>query len=90
MKTELALLIMTDGNPSMSLHQIAKLRGIDFRTAQNKVYAKTLGIPVWKDGAEWFAHVSDVANWMDSQRVEAHKALGLDATKLLQYASQPA
>ena len=83
MKTELALLIMTDGNPSMTLRQIATLRGIDFRTAQNKVYSKTLGIPVWKDGGEWFAHVSDVANWMDSQRMEAHKALGMSAMEVL-------
>lgn len=78
MRTELALLLMTDGNPTMSLEQIAKLRGIDFRTAQNKVYAKNLGIPVWKDGGQWFAHVSDVAYWMDSQRIEAHKALGME------------
>lgn len=90
MKTEFMLLSLTDGRPSMSLHEIAKLRGIDFRTAQNKVYDKTLGIPVWKDGGKWFAHVSDVAQWMDAQRVDARHALGLSATDLLQHAPEAA
>ena len=90
MKTELSLLIMTDGNPLMTLEQIARLRGIGFKTAQNQVYAKTLGIPVWKDGGGWFAHVSDVANWIDKNRAEAHGATASDATELLRTKLQPA
>ena len=50
MKTIFALLLLLDGRPSMTLQEIADLRGIDFRTAQNKVYDGSLGIPVWKDG----------------------------------------
>lgn len=71
MKTFFALLLLLDGRPSMSLQEIADIRGIDFRTAQNKVYDGSLGIPVWKDCSQWFAHVEDVANWIDEQRAQA-------------------
>lgn len=60
----------------MPLPEIAILRGIDFRTAQNKVYDGSLGIPVWKDCNQWFAHVEDVANWIDEQRAQATAQLG--------------
>ena len=36
MKTELALLMLTDGRPSMTLEELAKLRNIDPRTAMNQ------------------------------------------------------
>lgn len=71
MKTIFALLLLLDGRPCMTLQEIADLRGIDLRTAQNKVYDGSLGIPVWKDGNQWFAHVEDVANWIDEQRAQA-------------------
>lgn len=74
MKTEMALLLMTDGKPMMTLQQLAELRGIDYRTAQNQVAARRHPIPVWKDGVTYFAHVSDVARWIDEQREEALKA----------------
>ncbi|RRS06401.1 hypothetical protein EIP75_02120 [Aquabacterium soli] len=71
MKTLFALLLLLDGRPCMTLQEIADLRGMDFRTAQNKVYDGSLGIPVWKDCNQWFAHVEDVSNWIDEQRAQA-------------------
>jgi glutaredoxin 2 len=71
MKTELALLMLTDGRPSMKLEELAKLRNIDPRTAMNQIHAKRFPIPVWKDGAGYFAHVGDVAKWLDAQREQA-------------------
>ncbi|WKB52978.1 pyocin activator PrtN family protein [Eleftheria terrae] len=76
MKTELALLMTNDGNPVMSLKQVADLLGITERTAENKIYAKTFPIPVFKLGTKWAAHVSDLAKHIDEQRE--------DATRLLQ------
>ena len=71
MKTELALLLLTDGRPSMALEEVAKLRNIDPRTAMNQIHARRFPIPVWKDGAGYFAHVGDVAKWLDAQREQA-------------------
>jgi Pyocin activator protein PrtN len=71
MKTELALLMLTDGRPSMTLEELAKLRNIDPRTAMNQIHARRFPIPVWKDGAGYFAHVDDVAKWLDAQREKA-------------------
>lgn len=71
MKTAFALMILTNGRPSMSLQEIADLRGMESQTAQNKVYDGSLGIPVWEDCNQWFAHVEDVANWIDAQRAQA-------------------
>jgi hypothetical protein len=82
MKTELALLMMTDGRPVMTLAELAKLRDIDPRTALNQIAAKRFPIPVFKDGAGWFAHVGDVARWLDAKREEAAR----DATDVLQAA----
>ena len=64
MKTELALLMLTDGRPSMTLEELARLRNIDPRTAMNQIHARRFPIPVWKDGAGYFAHVGDVAKWL--------------------------
>jgi hypothetical protein len=71
MKTELALLMMTDGRPTMCLEEMAKLRHIDPRTALNQIAAKRFPFPVFKDGAGWFAHVADVAKWIDEKREQA-------------------
>jgi Pyocin activator protein PrtN len=71
MKTELALLMLTDGRPSMTLEELAKLRNIDPRTAMNQIHGRRFPIPVWKDGAGYFAHVGDVAQWLDAKREQA-------------------
>lgn len=71
MRTELALLMLTDGRPSMTLDELAKLRNIHPRTALNQIHAKRFQIPVWKDGAGYFAHVGDVARWLDAKREQA-------------------
>ena len=76
MKTELALLMLTDGRPSMTLEELARLRTIDPRTAMNQIHARRFPIPVWKDGAGYFAHVGDVAKWLDGKREQAtHQSL---------------
>lgn len=75
MKTELMLLMQTDGRPTLKLSEIASLLSIDPRTAQNRIYAKRMPFPVFKLGesGDWVAHISDVAEYIDSQR-EAAKA----------------
>jgi predicted DNA-binding transcriptional regulator AlpA len=84
MKTEMMLLIQTDGRPTLSLPEIAQLLGVGSRTVQNKIYERRLPFPVFKlgDSGEWVAHISDVAGYIDSQRDEA--------TKLLQKAREAA
>lgn len=76
-KTELMLLMKTDGNPVMPLAKLAELRGISLKTAQNQISAKTHPVPVWKDGGEWFAHVSDIATFIDRQREAAANELAM-------------
>jgi hypothetical protein len=81
MKTELALLLTHD-LPVMSLEEIADLFGIGPRTLENKIYAGSCPIPMFKVGAKYQAHIADVARYIDSQRA--------DAMKMLQDASQAA
>ena len=73
MLTELALLTLTEGRPIMSLAELAKLRNIDRRTALNQIHLNRFPVPIWKDGSGYFAHVGDVARWLDSQRELATK-----------------
>lgn len=75
MRTELALLLMTDGEPVMPLNRVAKMMGIGERTALNKVYDHTLGVPAFKMGSEWVVHVADIANHIDAQRASAMEVL---------------
>jgi len=71
MKTVLALLMMNEGRPVMTLKDVADIMGITERTAENKVYAQEFPIPVFKLGSKWVAHVHDVANHIDAQRAGA-------------------
>ena len=75
MKTELMLLITTDGSPTMTVTQVAKILNVDPRTIQNKIYKKDIPFPMFKlgDSGGWSAHVSDVANYIDTQRESAAK-----------------
>lgn len=77
MKTELMLLMQTDGQPTLNVAQLAKLLNIEERTLQNRIYRKDLPFPVFKVAGtgEWVAHVSDVAAHIDEQRAAAIKAL---------------
>ena len=68
MKTLMALLIVMEGRPIMTHQQFAKLRSKFHRTVQNEISAGTCPVPMWKDGATWFCHVRDVAEWMDRER----------------------
>lgn len=73
MKTEMMLLIQTDGRPTLKLSEVAALLSIDPRTAQNKIYAHRMPFPMFKlgDSGDWVAHVSDVAKYIDDQREAA-------------------
>lgn len=76
MKTEMMLLIQTDGRPTLKLSEVAALLSIDPRTAQNKIYKRAMPFPMFKlgDSGDWVAHVSDVAKYIDDQRDAAMKA----------------
>ena len=68
MKTLMALLIANEGRPTMTHHELAKLRNKSHRTVQNEISAGLCPVPVWKDGATWLCNVSDVAAWLDRER----------------------
>lgn len=76
MRTEMMLLIQTDGRPTLKLCEVAALLSIDPRTAQNKIYAHRMPFPMFKlgDSGDWVAHVSDVAKYIDDQREAARAA----------------
>lgn len=71
-KTELMLLVMTDGAPVLTGEQLAALRNIKRATLMNQIYARSCPVPMFRDGNEWFAHVSDVAAWIDAERERAN------------------
>lgn len=77
MKTELMLLIQTDGCPTMTVAEMSKLLNLSPRSVQNRIYKKDMPFPVFKlaDSGEWVAHVSDVATHIDTQREEASKMM---------------
>ena len=81
MKTELALLL-TYSSPTMTAAQVAELMGIGERSLENKIYDRSCPIPMFKLGAKYAAHISDVAKYIDAQRAAA--------MKLLQSSPQPA
>lgn len=63
---------MTGGAPVLTAAQFATLRNIKRVTLMNQIYARTCPVPMFRDGSEWFAHVSDVAAWLDAEREKAH------------------
>jgi hypothetical protein len=75
MKTELMLLAMTDGRPTLNLKECAELTNMTTGSFRNRIYAKKPPFPVFQlDGsAEWCAHVADVAAYIDRKREEATK-----------------
>lgn len=81
MKTELALLL-TYNSPVMMAASVAELMGLTERTLENKIYAKSCPIPMFKLGAKYAAHIADVAKYIDDQRASA--------MDLLQTRPQPA
>lgn len=74
MKTELALLLTHD-KPVMSLAEVAELFGVSDRTLENRIYAGTCPVPMFKVGSKFQAHISDVAAYIDAQRTEAMELL---------------
>lgn len=77
MKTEMMLLIMTDGCPTLNLGQCARLLNMQPRSLLNRIYAKKTPFPMFQleGSSEWCAHVSDVASHIDSTREAAAKDL---------------
>jgi len=75
MKTEMMLLIQTDGRPVLGINDIAALLNISPRSVQNKIYRNEMPFPTFKmaDGGEWQAHISDVAAYIDQQRENARR-----------------
>lgn len=73
MKTEMMLLLMTDGRPILRLSEVADLLSLGARTVQNKIYKKDLPFPMFKLGesGEWVAYIPDVAAYIDAQRALA-------------------
>jgi hypothetical protein len=84
MNTLMALLIANEGRPTMTHHDLAKLRNKHHRTVQNEIDAGLCPVPVWKDGATWLCNVADVAAWLDRERdaaIEATPQLKVDFDK---------
>lgn len=77
MKTEMMLLIQTDGRPTLNLSEMASLLNLGPRSLQNKIYKKATPFPVFKLGesGDWVAHISDVAQYIDNQRDAAAKEM---------------
>ena len=77
MKTELMLLIQTNGRPTMTVSDMGNLLNMTQRSVQNRIYKHAMPFPVFKlaDSGEWVAHISDVATHIDAQRAEAQKAM---------------
>jgi hypothetical protein len=68
MKTEFALLAVCN-SPVIPKEKVAEILGIEVRTLQNRLYAKTLPIKMFKTSDNnLVAHVSDVAAYIDAQR----------------------
>lgn len=77
MRTEMMLLLQTDGRPTMNLSEMSALLSLDPRSMQNKIYKRATPFPVFKlgDSGDWVAHISDVAQYIDDQREAAMKAV---------------
>jgi hypothetical protein len=82
MKTDLYLLMLTEGRPIMTVEELAKLLGLNKRTLENRHYAHALSIPLFKlCGSALFAHVADVASYIDGQRMAAMEMLKSSAER---------
>lgn len=77
MKTELMLLIQTDGRPVLDMKHLASLLNLTERSVQNRIYKRAMPFPTFKmaDTGDWVAHVSDVAAYIDAQRDEARNQI---------------
>lgn len=76
-RTELMLLMQTDGRPTLNLEEVAKLLNMTRPSLLNRVYAKTTPFPMFQleGSSEWQAHVTDVAAHIDKQRAAAAEDL---------------
>lgn len=75
MKTEMCLLILTEGRPTMRLSELADLLDREERTLQNSIASKTFPIPTFRLHTTTVAHVADVAKYIDGERDAAMKLL---------------
>ena len=65
------LLVMTSGSPLVSLEQAAELCNVVPRTLINQISRGEAPFKMFKAGSRWAAHVSDVADWIDTQKAAA-------------------
>ena len=68
------LLLAKYQKPRLALKDIADLMSITVETARNQIYAGRLPIPTYKEGANTFADIRDVAEYLDKMREEAREA----------------
>lgn len=69
------LILQTDGRPTMTLAEVATLLNMQTKSLLNRIYAKRTPFPMFQleGGAEWYAHVRDVATYIDETRDAAAK-----------------
>ena len=58
----------------MNLNDLSELKRIDRRTALNQIYGGRFGIPVYKEGSEWWADTRSVAEYLDARKAEAERS----------------
>ena len=79
----LFILLAKYNSPRLNLEQIADFMNVSVQTVQNRIYAKTLPFPVYKEGNGHFADLSAVAAYMDDRRLMAAQAHAAVAQSLL-------
>ena len=60
--------------PRLNLAQIADFMNVDTSTVQNRIYARKMPFPVYKEGSGHFADINDVAAYMDQMSKAARDA----------------
>lgn len=74
MKTAFVLLLQY-GQPTMTLEEVADLMRLKPKTLENWHYERRCPFPMFKVGNQYHAHVSDVAEYIDTQRAGAMELL---------------
>lgn len=75
MRTDLYLLMLTEGRPFMRLDELAKLVNMTEPSLKNKIRDKRFAILTFRLDGELVAHVSDVAKYIEDERAAALKML---------------
>ncbi len=70
----LFILLAKYNSPRMNLDQIADFMNLDPATVQNRIYARRMPFPVYKEGSGHFADINDVAAYLQEMRNSAKAA----------------